>query len=521
MLNRKKTKFRLSQLVIMLMVLALFGSQSFAAGPIGSTGVASSQDNQEEQVMEMDGSTVSGNVYWPGMSGSMQWMNMLQGQFGLNQLGYVSVKLFGAKGNGVSDDTEAIQSAIDYVGEHGGGTVFFPAGTYIVKRATPAQNYNYCLMIKDSNISLLGAGMGATTIKIADGENATILRTVINNANIDGELAKPLKNIKIADLTIDGNWENITWAGPTGLESEGIYDQNGISIFTTTDGRVENVHVKHIGQDGLSGGSNRNIVVTGSVVEHTGKNNIAFFQSTGMKIVNNTARNANDSPDGGAAKPYYNTSSSKYSSIAFAYAPSPVFVGTTRSLNIASGNTIYTETGRGISADSGANNLIIANNMIESSSGRHLISLLMPSSIMPSGYVVSDNILRNDAVSNGDKRDISITNVQDAVVSGNTIFGGGLAIVLDNTHHAVVTDNLIREVGNDSATAAGINVRGSSNIRLHDNVLSDSTVKFTNQSSDEISLQSNKLTAAPTGLNLVDNLSSFNNDGYDPFDPQS
>lgn len=45
---------------------------------------------------------------------------------------WVSVKDFGAVGDGVADDTAAIQAAIDTVEDAGGGTVTFPAGTYIV-----------------------------------------------------------------------------------------------------------------------------------------------------------------------------------------------------------------------------------------------------------------------------------------------------------------------------------------------------------------------------------------------------
>ncbi len=44
----------------------------------------------------------------------------------------VSVKDFGAIGNGVVDDTDAITDAINAVGNAGGGTVLFPAGTYLV-----------------------------------------------------------------------------------------------------------------------------------------------------------------------------------------------------------------------------------------------------------------------------------------------------------------------------------------------------------------------------------------------------
>lgn len=41
------------------------------------------------------------------------------------------VTAFGAKGNSVTPDTEAIQQAIDKCSANGGGTVFFPAGTYL------------------------------------------------------------------------------------------------------------------------------------------------------------------------------------------------------------------------------------------------------------------------------------------------------------------------------------------------------------------------------------------------------
>ena len=45
--------------------------------------------------------------------------------------GNVSVKDFGAKGDGVSLDTKAVQAAIDCAAKQGGGVVSVPAGTYV------------------------------------------------------------------------------------------------------------------------------------------------------------------------------------------------------------------------------------------------------------------------------------------------------------------------------------------------------------------------------------------------------
>ena len=50
---------------------------------------------------------------------------------GPDQQPRLSVMDFGAKGDGMARDTEAIQSAIDCAASAGGGTVYLPAGTYV------------------------------------------------------------------------------------------------------------------------------------------------------------------------------------------------------------------------------------------------------------------------------------------------------------------------------------------------------------------------------------------------------
>jgi len=65
---------------------------------------------------------------------------------------YVSVKDFGAVGNGIADDTTAIQNAVNYVGSIG-GTIFFPTGSYLVSST---------IAISNSAIIIAGASVVGT-----------------------------------------------------------------------------------------------------------------------------------------------------------------------------------------------------------------------------------------------------------------------------------------------------------------------------------------------------------------------
>lgn len=69
----------------------------------------------------------------------------------------VNVRYFGATGDGVTDDTDAIQAAIDYA-ETVAGTVFFPAGIYCLGKTGGTG------LVAKSGVSYLGEGRG--TVKL-------------------------------------------------------------------------------------------------------------------------------------------------------------------------------------------------------------------------------------------------------------------------------------------------------------------------------------------------------------------
>lgn len=110
---------------------------------------------------------------------------------------------FGATGNGTTDDTAAVQAALDAVHALGGGTVFFPVGTY--KLVTSA-------LTTYSGISHVGAGAAVTTVHQTS--------TGVNGFTWAGTNAN---NICFRDMTIQGpgsgTGKGISLvSGPTGAD---------------------------------------------------------------------------------------------------------------------------------------------------------------------------------------------------------------------------------------------------------------------------------------------------------------
>lgn len=103
---------------------------------------------------------------------------------------------FGATGNGSTSDTAAIQSAIDAVYTAGGGTVFFPAGTYYVSQF---QYYE--------GVTFQGVGAGSVLKKIPSSDSFLRMFTTLTS----DVFAVDSKLMAWKDLAFDGNSPN---AGP-------------------------------------------------------------------------------------------------------------------------------------------------------------------------------------------------------------------------------------------------------------------------------------------------------------------
>src|SRR5437867_3119422 len=105
-----------------------------------------------------------------------------------------NAKAFGAVGNGNTDDTKALQLAIDTAHNAGGGTVLLPRGAYRLNTQSLDQALDgingYSLRLKDK-IDLVG-----------EGENETELQCYASDASI--LYANRNRNIGVRNLTLNG-----------------------------------------------------------------------------------------------------------------------------------------------------------------------------------------------------------------------------------------------------------------------------------------------------------------------------
>lgn len=112
----------------------------------------------------------------------------------------VSVKDFGAVGDGVTDDTAAIQAAIDAVYAAGGGKVYLPAGTYIVGSSVLLKN----------KTSVFGDGFNASIVKLKNNANTNVFRTATDPSVYIGTGNASIGEhyLTLSDFGIDGNKAN-------------------------------------------------------------------------------------------------------------------------------------------------------------------------------------------------------------------------------------------------------------------------------------------------------------------------
>lgn len=354
----------------------------------------------------------------------------------------VSVRDFGAKGDGTTDDTAAINAALV---AGAGKTVYFPTGNYIITNT---------LTIR-SNTRMLGAGSEKTTITLSPsfpaGADALVNQTITGTVNVYYD-----RHIAVQGITFDGNNNSTRTASLISLFkvdraeiAECSFVDHTYICVAILASRDVNVHNNRFENNGRP---KPNTVSAPCVWTDY---NAAYGYPVDISVEHNTFINNKWScsyfmPQGGSFSYNYCLNNGE----------SGVFTNSNGAWIRYIGNHIQGQTRTNISASG-----------IETA-GSYL--------------VISDNIILDNA-SDG----ISLTDTENVVVSGNQIFmngqeptyftgASGIAIITysgPNPDHIRISHNRIGDRQTTKTQVYGISVSGpgapAERVAIHDNDLTE------------------------------------------------
>lgn len=180
---------------------------------------------------------------------------------------------YGAKGDGVTNDTDAFVAMCADVNAAGGGRIVIPKGVYIVGKQTFAngagKGYAYLrtdfFFIKDCTKPVIVEGNGAT-LKLASGLRYGSFSPVTGSPFIPSSLpftdpdymadagalirVETSKQVSIRDIELDGNINNQIIGGSWGDTGIQLFNL-GLNLDRNEQVDVSNVYTHHNGLDGV------------------------------------------------------------------------------------------------------------------------------------------------------------------------------------------------------------------------------------------------------------------------------
>ncbi len=178
----------------------------------------------------------------------------------------LDVKRFGALGDGLHDDTAALQAAIDEGAAHG-LYVFLPQGEYLVSQASPNP---WALQLR-SGTRLQGEG-AKTVIRLAPGQD--YWTRILSGSGLNG--------VEVDNLVIDG--------AKTDQESSG--QQHSLFLATSSNIELSKLAIRDSGGSGIELYGSKSIKITGVDVRRA-QTGIAIVQPSGLAAADVTIEDSN------------------------------------------------------------------------------------------------------------------------------------------------------------------------------------------------------------------------------------
>lgn len=293
-------------------------------------------------------------------------MSLTKVSFSMITGAVVNVKDYGAKGDGTTNDTLAIQAAIDACSTNGngGGIVFVPSGIYLMQSRdyinSSGATIGRCCLIMRNGVTLKGENWG-TQLKL----DATQYSVGTYFRMIASDTINMLTEASIRDITINGNRGN----------NPSITDGNNILLEVLSDVVIDNVNSISSNGNGilLRGTTTQymsNVEVTNCFSYSHAMIGIQCSQFNGLIIDNNIIQSTDNN-------------------CIDIYGDSAVPGGASHSVNFVISNNVCTGSGSnaGIFPETVANGVIIGNSISSCDTGIHCNTI----NNQPTGVTIEGN----------------------------------------------------------------------------------------------------------------------------------
>jgi parallel beta-helix repeat protein len=452
-------------------------------------------------------------------------MSLTKVSYSMIQGAAFNVLDYGIKGDGVTDDTNAIQTLLRTAS--GKSPVYFPAGTYMVRTneilsgnvnkrgiqipsnselildqnatiqaITNADDvYNIMCVYRTSNVTIRGGKFngdapghaGSLTkngigLRIQNGTNVTVYDTIFSNTITDGvailyddeDAAQPTStNVWLYNVTATDNYRN--GVSVIACDGGGIFG----GVFSGANLGAIDIEPNGVGGFVLTPSEVINYTVSGTVCRDSDSGIICYGNSTqptqgivnGVSLTDNSIENCAISGIYVFQSQNVIVSNNKISSSG---STGGIVVDSSKKINVTN-NEIRSSTSFGIRALTATSaflvdGLIISGNIVDSSAGT---GLYVDGNFRP----FSNIVITNNVITNNGNAGIDINYITRGLVSGNTVSSNSQNT--DNTSDNIITSNCVNvQIANNNLyrgagakqSRYGITIGGAANT---DNVVID------------------------------------------------
>ena len=425
----------------------------------------------------------------------------------------LNIKDYGAKGDGQTDDTKAIQSVIDRLKNDGGGEIFIPEGIYVAGE-----------LVLYSNMTLTGSGT-LSVLKTRTGETEEARAKYLISVNpYDGgspDIKDNAKNIVIRNLQLRGT-----------VEKDGFFEHKHLlNLNAVTNVVVENISFVGFRGDGIYLGSGNK----GGIERH---NKNVTIRGCLFDGVNNDNRNGVSIIDG----EQITVEKSRFIRVSKKGMPGAIDVEPDNDFSFAENLKVLNNTfescdggftivyyTRALSLKHKPSEIHIANNLIAENCSPRAAAIAIVTGQKPEDLSPMDAIIeKNTVLSKAPTVPILLSNVQGILIRENLIKNGSAIQFGSYLGRATGISNLIFEnnvVSHSGSSVAMISVNNGKNLSFLKNVFEEPNAKskyFIAFENNQISETDAKISIANNffirGLNeniKITNLSNQNNERYD------